>query len=191
MGSLTGGVTVGRSVRWAAMAAGMLFVTGVAATTAQAPSPSGVDDAVRVCVDLVGADAPIDPSALSPASLTSGIVDGTIRVVAIDGTCGGPAPSGEPQAIASPVALVLEARDLSFTPKELELPAGVPATLTLHNAGRVTHNLTIDGSGTQVVVSAGGTEQGTIGALPPGTYAFYCSVSGHRAAGMEGTLTVR
>ena len=27
--------------------------------------------------------------------------------------------------------------------------------------------------------------------LKPGTYEYYCPVDGHRAAGMEGTLTVK
>jgi uncharacterized cupredoxin-like copper-binding protein len=26
--------------------------------------------------------------------------------------------------------------------------------------------------------------------LAPGTYTFYCTVPGHRAAGMEGTITI-
>ena len=36
----------------------------------------------------------------------------------------------------------------------------------------------------------GGTKTLTLN-LKPGTYVFYCSVPGHRAAGMEGKLTVQ
>ena len=37
---------------------------------------------------------------------------------------------------------------------------------------------------------ANGKAVATIGDLKPGTYTFYCTVPGHREAGMEGTLTV-
>jgi uncharacterized cupredoxin-like copper-binding protein len=50
-------------------------------------------------------------------------------------------------------------------------------------------------SPSNVVVGAtrtfqGGSEVLTLN-LKPGTYKFYCSVPGHRMAGMEGTLTVK
>jgi uncharacterized cupredoxin-like copper-binding protein len=39
------------------------------------------------------------------------------------------------------------------------------------------------------LVQSGDTSTFTIDNLPAGKYVFYCDVPGHRAAGMEGTLT--
>jgi uncharacterized cupredoxin-like copper-binding protein len=39
------------------------------------------------------------------------------------------------------------------------------------------------------VETAGQVDQGTV-ALSPGTYTLYCTIRGHREAGMEGTLNV-
>ena len=53
--------------------------------------------------------------------------------------------------------------------------------------------MAIEGNGVNVkgkVVGQGGTSTVTT-TLKPGTYTFYCSVDGHRQAGMEGTLAVR
>jgi plastocyanin len=61
------------------------------------------------------------------------------------------------------------------------------------NPQRAIHDLTIeDSDGKQVgqtyVLSR--SWDSTFVNLKPGTYTFYCSVTGHREAGMEGTLTV-
>ena len=62
----------------------------------------------------------------------------------------------------------------------------------MENPSPIPHNVAIKGGGVDVkgkVVITGGTS--TVSAdLDPGTYTFYCSVPGHEAAGMRGTLTV-
>ena len=101
------------------------------------------------------------------------------------------APVGSPTSSESAVAVTVEAHDLSFRPRQLEAPAGQPVTLAIHNLGRVVHNLTIDELQVQLIASPGETKSEVFASLKPGTYTFYCSVSGHRQAGMEGTLTVK
>jgi len=58
----------------------------------------------------------------------------------------------------------------------------------------LSHNLTV-ASASGAVVGATATFQGGTKVLAlnlkPGTYKFYCTVPGHRAAGMEGTLTAQ
>ena len=100
-------------------------------------------------------------------------------------------PTTSPSPEASFASVSIETRDLSFQPDTLEIPASGTTEIIVHNAGRVVHNFTIDALGVQVVVSPGGTGEATIVAPAPGVYQFYCSVSGHKEAGMVGTLTVR
>lgn len=66
-------------------------------------------------------------------------------------------------------------------------------TLRMKNASTVQHDIAITGGGVDQVgpvVSNGGVSAVTV-SLKPGTYTFYCSVDGHEAAGMKGTLTVK
>jgi uncharacterized cupredoxin-like copper-binding protein len=60
------------------------------------------------------------------------------------------------------------------------------------NASPVEHNVTIADAGKVLGATpsfVGGSKTVTV-TLKPGTYSFYCSVPGHKQAGMEGTLTV-
>jgi mono/diheme cytochrome c family protein len=66
-------------------------------------------------------------------------------------------------------------------------------TLHMNNKSSVPHDIAIRGNGvsaTGQVVSNGGTSTVSEN-LKPGTYTFYCSVDGHEAAGMKGTLTIK
>ncbi len=81
---------------------------------------------------------------------------------------------------------------LKFLASSASASAG-KVTLRMKNASSVPHDISITGAGvSQVgpVVSGGGVS--TVSAnLKPGTYTFYCSVDGHEAAGMKGTITVK
>ena len=67
-------------------------------------------------------------------------------------------------------------------------------TIDFTNKSPLTHNVTIANAAGKVLGATptftGGTKTLSLN-LPPGTYTFYCSVPGHEAAGMKGTLTVR
>ena len=81
---------------------------------------------------------------------------------------------------------------LKFTKSDLTAKAG-NATVDFTNSSSLPHNMTIeDSSGKQVGATptfTGGSKSFTVD-LKPGKYTFFCSVPGHREAGMQGTLTV-
>jgi plastocyanin len=104
-----------------------------------------------------------------------------------------PLPSGSPSpsACRSAMAVVVQAFDLGFRPTEITLPATGSMRLVLDNTGGLVHNLTVDALSIQIVASRGRSNEAVVTDPPPGTYEFYCSVSGHKLAGMVGKLIVR
>jgi plastocyanin len=81
---------------------------------------------------------------------------------------------------------------LKFDQTSLEASAG-KVTIDFTNDSSLSHNVTIDGPGVEdegTDTIKGSTANITLD-LKPGKYTFYCSVDGHRAAGMEGTLVVK
>ncbi len=80
---------------------------------------------------------------------------------------------------------------LSYNTKALTAKAGA-VTIILTNGAPLEHNLTIAQGATVLGATPtfqGGSKKLTL-QLKPGSYTFYCSVPGHRQAGMEGTLKV-
>lgn len=97
-----------------------------------------------------------------------------------------PVPAGALRLAADPTG------QLKFDTSKLEAQAG-KVSIAMTNRSTVTHDVSVEGRGVDEhgkVVKGGGTS--TVSAeLKPGRYTFYCSVAGHQAAGMEGTLTVK
>ena len=61
------------------------------------------------------------------------------------------------------------------------------------NASSTPHDIVLEGNGVKAggkTVSGGGVSTFSVD-LKAGTYTYYCSLPGHRAGGMEGTLTVK
>lgn len=107
-------------------------------------------------------------------------------------TTGTPNPPSSPAAASGAVKLAANAEgQLSFDTKQLSAKAG-SVTVSLTNSSPLEHNVTI-AQGAKVLGATpsftGGSKSVTL-TLKPGKYTFYCSVPGHRQAGMEGTLSV-
>lgn len=82
---------------------------------------------------------------------------------------------------------------LAFTTDLIATKAG-DVTIDFTNPQPVGHDADVEDAGGEVVgdtdVIAEGSDSVTMKDLKPGKYVFFCSVPGHREAGMEGTLTV-
>jgi plastocyanin len=107
--------------------------------------------------------------------------------------CGGGTDDGGTDTASGGTAtdgvVSVEAGDLYFDPESIAAEAGT-IEFELVNTGAVEHDLVIEeADDTEVVrAAAGETATGSID-LEAGTYTYYCSIPGHRAA-MEGTLEV-
>jgi plastocyanin len=77
---------------------------------------------------------------------------------------------------------------VSFSPDRIEVAAGEPVNLAL-TATDTFHDLNIDTTGFHLGFQAGQTARGGLLLTEPGTYLAYCSVPGHREAGMEIHIT--
>jgi plastocyanin len=80
---------------------------------------------------------------------------------------------------------------LKYDKSQLEATAG-KVTIDFTNDSSLQHDVVVEGNGVnQASDKISGSKTTLSLDLKPGTYTFFCSVDGHRAAGMEGTLVVK
>lgn len=76
-----------------------------------------------------------------------------------------------------------------FEPAELHARVGENLAIALTSTD-ILHDFTIDELDTHVAAERGETARGGLVAKQAGRYSYYCTVAGHRQAGMEGVLIV-
>ena len=104
----------------------------------------------------------------------------------------GGAPAYEEPAEPAHETLTLESGNFYFKPDKPSVSSGV-VNLELDNV-QGGHTLVFDDGkapGFQLEVSGDGSTDAKKIELEPGKSVFYCDILGHRAQGMEGTLTVK
>lgn len=106
------------------------------------------------------------------------------------------AKTAAPAQQAGPAATV-RVREVEF--KIVPVPAALPkagrVTFVVDNAGKIQHDLALQGTGVSAatktpLISPGQTAKLSV-TLAAGTYTLYCTVPGHRAAGMVAKLVVK
>jgi len=119
---------------------------------------------------------------------------------------------------ATPQVIAMETNTMKFLPATVEVKAGQPVKMTMRNSDSVDHDFSImefpmskmnSNSDPVVGHEMGGSsgmakepelhiavamgKNGTLEFTPTkaGTYEFFCTVAGHKEAGMKGTLVVK
>src|SRR5215510_15779805 len=118
---------------------------------------------------------------------------GAVPAWAVDTATTTTAPtSGTTATTTQPATVKVRAKSYKFTPSKLKLPSGQPIPIELTSTD-TRHDIAVSGPGLsgKVIVTANGgkTSTGTLRLPKKGKYQFYCTIQGHRAAGMQGTIT--
>jgi plastocyanin len=191
-----------RNPRFPGSERGLQAVSGitaalVAAALATAVLTSGPDKSeaaasANVSQPKIPEGAPTPGAPEAPAAASGGAAANAAAPASTTST-GAAAPAAGATGTAG-TQLKLEANTsglLSYNTKSLAAKAGT-VTITMANMSPLEHNVTVELGHTVLGATptfVGGTKSLKL-TLKAGTYVFFCSVPGHRQAGMEGVLKV-
>ena len=106
--------------------------------------------------------------------------------------CGGAAPSAAPATPVASGVLAIEAKEYSFTPAAVSVPAGA-VHFAISNNGNQNHEFELlagESSLGRIAAFPRGTTEDITVTLEAGSYTLVCRLNGHDQLGMKGTLTV-
>ncbi len=147
--------------------------------------------ALAVGVAACGGSSSSSTSTATPAATSTAPASSSGSSGGAAASAGGSSSSGK--ATTKLTIAAMKSGSLMFTKTKLTAKAGT-VEISFTNDSPLGHNLAVQKGTNGAVVGStptftGGTKLLTLH-LGAGTYTFYCSVPGHRQAGMQGTLTV-
>ena len=102
-----------------------------------------------------------------------------------------PPPEGILEIEPSVKEFIISGNEYSFNPSSITVSAGDKVKIIFRNDGERNHDLVIEELGIRTkIINSGETDTIEFEVKQPGTYTFFCSLPGHRQAGMEGKLIV-
>ena len=96
-----------------------------------------------------------------------------------------------PATQAQPIVLTVSLTEYRLSPAQVEVELGEEIRIHLTNNGSEGHNFVLENyANYDPIIAPGRHANVSFIADAVGTYLMYCTVSGHRALGMEGTFTI-
>ena len=126
---------------------------------------------------------------------STGVMNGghNTSMMGSNSTMNGPMMNGHGASNATIVgarAIAVTSESFKFTPSEIRVAAGETVNVALTSSD-IAHDFTIDELDFHVAATSSQAGQGGLRVpATPGRYTAYCSVAGHRAAGMTATVIV-
>jgi len=103
-------------------------------------------------------------------------------------------PPGARVTSEAVVKIIIKGDEFSLAPASFKVSRGARVELTFQNIGNIPHNFVVDELGLKTKTIGGG-ETDVISFTAPQvastiSYVTYCSIPGHREAGMKGVITI-